>query len=87
MQDIVIDTSVFVAALRSRRGASYRLLGNGWRRSLADAPVSIVDRVMPARPAQHVHDVIDGRIGNPRLIRPSPSDGLILKREGDRFGY
>ena len=26
MQGIVIDTSVFIAALRSRRGASYRLL-------------------------------------------------------------
>jgi predicted nucleic acid-binding protein len=26
MHGIVIDTSVFVAALRSRRGASYRLL-------------------------------------------------------------
>jgi predicted nucleic acid-binding protein len=26
MQQIVIDTSVLIAALRSRRGASYRLL-------------------------------------------------------------
>ena len=26
MQQIVIDTSVFIAALRSKRGASYRLL-------------------------------------------------------------
>ena len=75
MHGIVVDTSVFIASLRSRRGASFRLLELRSRSAVADAGSAVDDIVEILCRTSRQHAI-------PFRLRPEladPNDDFVLE--------